>query len=181
MGFLCTCLAIAYFTLTARFLLPKIPREEVGKVEEGKARMFFCSFKLAPKSPLVGVTLATSGLMATRDLRLVAIQNKDSFIGADKDRCLMEGDVYVKSPMWAGGFSCCVAVLLSCDVYNRSMRPSVPSLIFRGLPEGIAQMRREKTTELVMFGPRITLQRYRRRLMEVRAHTRAFGAQGSPC
>ncbi len=42
------------------------------------------------------------------------------------------------------------------------------SMIFRGLPEGIAQMRREKTTELVMFGPRITLQRYRRRLIEVR-------------
>ena len=42
------------------------------------------------------------------------------------------------------------------------------SLIFRGLPEGIAQMRREKSTDLVMFGPRITVQRYRRRLIEVR-------------
>ena len=82
-------------TLTARFLLPKIPREEVSKNDESKARLFFCSFKLAPKSPLVGVTLGNSGLMVTRDLRLVAIQNKDSFIAADKDRCLMEGDVYV--------------------------------------------------------------------------------------
>ena len=58
-------------TLTARFLLPKIPREEVSKNDESKARLFFCSFKLAPKSPLVGVTLGNSGLMVTRDLRLV--------------------------------------------------------------------------------------------------------------
>ncbi len=44
----------------------------------------------------------------------------------------------------------------------------VSRLIFKGLPEGIAQMRREKATELVMFGPRITLQRHKRRLIEVR-------------
>jgi len=40
-------------------------------------------------------------------------------------------------------------------------------LLFCGLPEGIAQMRREKSLEMVTFTHRITHQRYRRRLIEV--------------
>jgi len=40
-------------------------------------------------------------------------------------------------------------------------------MLFCGLPEGIAQMRREKSLDMVTFTPRITYQRYRRRLLEV--------------
>ncbi len=38
-----------------------------------------------------------SGLLSTRDLRLVAVQSKESpsMIAADPDRCLMDGDTCV--------------------------------------------------------------------------------------
>jgi hypothetical protein len=64
----------------------------------------------------------------------------------------------------------------ACDVSARPVScPHTPRfrflpcrLIFRGLPERVAQMRREDSMEIVMFGPRITLERHKRRLIEVR-------------
>ena len=92
-GLCLAVISIVYMSLTANFLLPKVPAGDQAGSDAKKARQFFCCFKLAPKSVLAGVTVTNSGLMATRDLRLVAIANKDSFIGADPDRCLMQGDV----------------------------------------------------------------------------------------
>ena len=40
-------------------------------------------------------------------------------------------------------------------------------MLFYGLPEGKAQMRRDRSTDLQMFGERILKKRYRRRLIEV--------------
>jgi hypothetical protein len=45
-------------------------------------------------TPCLSLPARQSGLMATRDLRLVAVQSKESpaMIAADPDRCLMDGD-----------------------------------------------------------------------------------------
>ncbi len=54
-----------------------------------------------------------------------------------------------------------------CDDCTRSScRPC--RMIFEGLPEGIASMRRDRGTELMMFGERILTARHQRRLIEVR-------------
>jgi hypothetical protein len=42
-----------------------------------------------------------------------------------------------------------------------------PRIIVKGLPVGIAALRRDPGVELIMFGDRITYKRPRRRLLEV--------------
>jgi Trk K+ transport system NAD-binding subunit len=92
-GIICSIFCVAYMTIAAAYLLPKVEIGGKNLDSEATARHFICSFKLTPNSALVGQSVAASGLRKARDLKLVAIVNNGDYQRATDERVLMKGDV----------------------------------------------------------------------------------------
>lgn len=101
-----TAVTLLYLVATANFVLPTKDNRDatsasaaavVGKTistDSKKARKFFCSFKLLAKSPMVGFTVARSGLLTAQDLKLVAVSRNGSIYPFDMEFVLEADDMW---------------------------------------------------------------------------------------
>lgn len=135
-----TIVTVGYLILTSRFLLPNRTATPEGATQSAKTVLVVD--KTARKFFSMFKLLARSPMVGFTIEKSGLLTARDlSLIAVQRAEQVFPFDPNFK---------------LEADDY----------LIFYGIPEGIAQMRRDRSLELKMFGDRITRKRYRRRLIE---------------
>lgn len=91
----CTIIAIIYMTLVAKFLLPKATLTTGINAKDGvMPRIFYSTFKIVPGMPLVGASVAFSGLKQARDMTLLTVLRNGNQHAPAEDLILLAGDMY---------------------------------------------------------------------------------------
>jgi hypothetical protein len=93
--------AVLYMSLSSRFLLPLEVRKEkedtnsIVRVVDAAHRHYYASFTLKPNTPYVGLSLARSGLLTTRDVNFLLVKRAGRALPSSTDVVLEAGDEYV--------------------------------------------------------------------------------------